>query len=136
MYRCATSSAETGSSSQAGARSSRSWTISRPSDWIAIQSRSLKKSRHCRRVAAEWGEAAGAAFPVDIEIVAAKRAGLLRDISELLAREGARIAGSRSIEEDAGVRLRYTVEVENIAQLSRILKLARELRGVARAARR
>jgi GTP pyrophosphokinase len=97
---------------------------------------SLKRLEARRRVAAEWGEAAGAAFPVDIEIVAAKRAGLPRDISEVLAREGARIAGSRSMEEDAGVRLRYTIEVENIAQLSRILKLARELRGVARAARR
>jgi GTP pyrophosphokinase len=97
---------------------------------------SLKRLDVRRQVAAEWGEAAGAAFPVDIEIVAARRAGLLREISDVLAREGLRIAGSRSIEEDAGVRLRYTVEVENIDQLSRALRLVRELRGVARAGRR
>ena len=97
---------------------------------------SLRRLDVRRQVAAEWGEAAGAAFPVDIEIVATRRAGLLREISDVLAREGMRIAGSRSIEEDAGVRLRYTVEVENIDQLARAMRLVRELRGVARAGRR
>jgi GTP pyrophosphokinase len=97
---------------------------------------SLKRLDARRRVAAEWGDAAGVAFPVDIEIVAAKRTGLLREVSDVFAREGIRIAGSRSVEENAGVRLRYTVEVENIDQLSRVLKLAREVRGVARAGRR
>ena len=97
---------------------------------------SLKRLDARRRVAAEWGDAAGVAFPGDIEIVAAKRTGLLREVSDVFAREGIRIAGSRSVEENAGVRLRYTVEVENIGQLSRVLKLAREVRGVARAGRR
>ena len=89
-----------------------------------------------RRVTAEWGEAAGAAFPVDIEIVATRRTGLLRELSEVLAREKVRIAGSRSTEQDATVRLRYTLEVANIGQLTRVLALVREVRGVARAARR
>jgi len=78
----------------------------------------------------------GAVFPVGIEIVAAKRTGLLRELSEVLAREKIRIAGSRSAEEDAVVRLRYTLEVANIGQLARVLALIREVRGVARAARR
>jgi GTP pyrophosphokinase len=88
-----------------------------------------------RKVAAEWG-AAGGAFPVDIEVVARRRAGLLRELSEIIAREKARIVGSRAVEEDGAVRLRYTVEVENIGRLQRILALVREVRGVARAARR
>ena len=47
-----------------------------------------------------------------------------------------RIAGSRSTEEDASVRLRYTIEVSNLGQLARALTLIREVRAVARPARR
>jgi GTP pyrophosphokinase len=97
---------------------------------------SLKRLDPKRRVTAEWGQAEGGAFPVDIEIVAARRTGLLRDISEVLAREKNRIVGSRAVEEDSGVRLRYTIEVANIGQLARVLAVLREVRGVARAARR
>jgi GTP pyrophosphokinase len=96
----------------------------------------LKRLDAKRRVTAEWGEAEGGAFPVDVEILAGKRAGLLRELSEVLAREKVRIVGSRSTEEDAAVRLRYTLEVGNIGQLSRVLTLLHEVRGVARAARR
>ena len=97
---------------------------------------SLQRLDAKRRVTADWGESDGAAFPVDIEIVAARRAGLLRELSEVMAREKVRIASSRSTEEDAAMRLRYTVEVANIGQLVRVLALPREVRGVARAARR
>jgi GTP pyrophosphokinase len=97
---------------------------------------SLKRLDAKRRMSAEWGQSEGGAFPVDIEIVAARRTGLLRDISEVLAREKNRIVGSRAIEEDSAVRLRYTIEVANIGQLARVLAMLREVRGVARAARR
>ena len=97
---------------------------------------SLKRLDAKRRMSAEWGESGGAAFPVDVEVVAAKRTGLLRELSEVLAREKIRIAGSRSAEQDGTVRLRYTLEVADIGQLQRVLALVREVRGVARAARR
>ena len=97
---------------------------------------SLKRLDAKRRMSAEWGESGGAAFPVDVEVVAAKRTGLLRELSEVLAREKIRIAGSRSTEQDGTVRLRYTLEVADIGQLQRVLALVREVRGVARAARR
>ncbi len=97
---------------------------------------SLKRLEAKRQVSAEWGKSGGGAFPVDIEIVAARRTALARDISEVLAREKIRIVGSRSVEEDAAVRLRYTVEVADIGQLQRLLTLIRGVRGVARAARR
>jgi len=97
---------------------------------------SLMRLESRRQVAAEWGESGNAAFPVDIEIVAARRAALARDISEVLAREKIRIAGSRLVEEDAAVRLRYTIEIADISQLQRLLTQIRRVRGVARAARR
>jgi GTP pyrophosphokinase len=97
---------------------------------------SLKRLDAKRRVSAEWGEAGETAFPVDFEVVAVKRPGLLRELAEVLAREKIRIAGSRSTEVDARVRLRYTIEVANLGQLTRVLTLIRNVRGVARAARR
>jgi len=97
---------------------------------------SLMRLESRRQVAAEWGESGNAAFPVDIEIIAARRAALARDISEVLAREKIRIAGSRLVDEDAAVRLRYTIEVADISQLQRLLTQIRRVRGVARAARR
>ena len=97
---------------------------------------SLKRLDAKRRVAAEWGEAGEAAFPVDVEVVAEKRGGLLRELSEVLAREKIRIAGLRSVEDDVSARLRYTLEVIDLGQLARVLTLIREVRGVARAARR
>jgi len=97
---------------------------------------SLKRLESKRQVTAEWGESGGGAFPVDIEIVAARRAALARDISEVLAREKIHIVGSHSVEEEAAVRLRYTVEVTDIGQLQRLLMVIRGVRGVARAARR
>ena len=97
---------------------------------------SLKRLESRRQVSAEWGKSGGGAFPVDIEIVAARRAALARDISEVLAREKICIVGSRSVEEDASVRLRHTIEVADISQLQRLLTQIRRVRGVARAARR
>jgi GTP pyrophosphokinase len=97
---------------------------------------SLNRLESKRRVAAEWGESGGGAFPVDVEIVAARRAALTRDIAEVTAREKVRIVGSRTAEDEAAVRLRYTVEIADLGQLQRLLKLIRGVRGVARAARR
>jgi hypothetical protein len=50
MYRSAVASADSGSASQLGARSSRIWPISRFSASLARQSASEKKSTNCRRI--------------------------------------------------------------------------------------
>jgi GTP pyrophosphokinase len=97
---------------------------------------SLKRLESRRQVSAEWGKSVGGAFPVDIEIVAARRAALARDIAEVFVREKISIAGSRLAEEDAAVRLRYTIEIADIGQLQRLLTQIRRVRGVARAGRR
>jgi GTP pyrophosphokinase len=96
----------------------------------------LKRLDSKRRVTAEWGDSQGAEFAVDIEVVAARRAGLLRDVSDALAREKIRIIASRTTEVDGVVRLRYTVAVADLAHLGAVLELIRNVRGVTRAARR
>jgi (p)ppGpp synthase/HD superfamily hydrolase len=89
-----------------------------------------------RVVAADWGESAGATYPVEVEVHAADRAGLRREIAEVLARERIAIAASTSAASDAAVRLRLVLEVPDLGHLHRALALIREVRGVARAARR
>lgn len=88
-----------------------------------------------RLVTAEWGDAEGATFPVDIDIEAVDRTGLLRDISEVLSRERINVTATKSSSSDLAARMRFTLEVENLDQLQRVLGLIREVRGVTRAAR-
>ena len=89
-----------------------------------------------RMVTAEWGEAAGATFPVDIEIEAIDRTGLLRDISEVLSRERINVTATNTLSSDFAARMRFTVEVANLEQLRRVLGMIRQVRGVVRAVRR
>jgi len=96
----------------------------------------VRRLDHNRLVTAEWGKSGGATFPVDIEIEAAERAGLAREIADVLAREKIRVLATRSAASEAAARMRFTLEVADLAQLSRVLALLRELRGVTRAARR
>jgi GTP pyrophosphokinase len=89
-----------------------------------------------RRVTAEWGESAGASFPVDIEVEAADRTGLLRDISDVFSRERINVTATSAASRETAARMRFTIEVADLGQLARALALIREVRGVTRAARR
>ncbi|MGQ0749270.1 MAG: RelA/SpoT family protein [Betaproteobacteria bacterium] len=89
-----------------------------------------------RLVPAEWGQAEGVTFPVEIEVEAIDRTGLLRDISEVLSRERINVTATHSLSAHLAARMRFTLEVRDGDQLKRVLALIREVRGVTRAARR
>jgi GTP pyrophosphokinase len=89
-----------------------------------------------RRVDAEWGEAGGATFPVDVLLEAVDRTGLLRDISDVLTRERINVIATSTQSSAHVARMRFTLEVENLDQLQRVLVLVREVKGVTTAARR
>ncbi|MGA0025393.1 MAG: RelA/SpoT family protein, partial [Burkholderiales bacterium] len=89
-----------------------------------------------RRIAAEWGGAADATFPVEIVVDATDRTGLLRDISEVLSRERVNVTATRSSSNDLSARMRFTVEIRNLDQLRQVLGLIRGVRGVLQAERR
>ena len=89
-----------------------------------------------RRVAAEWGDARGATFAVDVMIEAVDRTGLLRDISDVFTRERINVAATATQSSDHIARMRFTLEVENVDQLQRVLGSVREVKGVMTAARR
>lgn len=89
-----------------------------------------------RRIAAEWGVPGTTTFPVEIVVDAVDRTGLLRDISEVLSRERINVTATRSTSTDMSARMRFTVEITDLAQLQKMLALICEVKGVLRAVRK
>ncbi len=95
--------------------------------------------RHPERlVEAAWGDAArqGGTFSVDVAVRAAERLGLLRDVSEVLAREQVRVSGLQSYVRQGSAMLFLTLEVKSLEQLERCLPLIEAVQGVVSAKRR
>jgi GTP pyrophosphokinase len=88
-----------------------------------------------RMVAAAWGLTTGQHFPVDLRIEARDRQGLLRDISEILSRERINVTATATLSRGEFASMSFTVEVEGVDQLTKVLGLIREVRGVTRAER-
>jgi GTP pyrophosphokinase len=75
-----------------------------------------------RLILVTWGSKAGETYPVNIQVRAWDRVGLLKDISTLLADEKVNIIFVQTVtNDDRTVSLRITIEVENVGQLSRVL---------------
>ncbi len=80
------------------------------------------------------GERSSALFPVDVVVQADDRQGLLRDLTELFAREKMNVTGvrSRSLRDSSGgtAWMTFTLEVADSARLGRVLALADRIDGV------
>ncbi|WP_250499298.1 bifunctional (p)ppGpp synthetase/guanosine-3',5'-bis(diphosphate) 3'-pyrophosphohydrolase [Caballeronia sp. GAWG1-5s-s] len=75
-------------------------------------------------------------YPVDLAVESADRQGLLRDISEVFAREKMNVIGVKSQSRRNIAFMQFTVEVSNAAQIQRACTLLGEVPGVIRASRR
>src|SRR4051812_34138253 len=64
-----------------------------------------------RLIEADWGASADATFPVDVEIHAIDRTGLLRDITEIFSRERINVTATNTVSRDASAHMRLTVEI-------------------------
>lgn len=75
-------------------------------------------------------------YPVDVEIQAYDRQGLLRDISEVFAKEKMNVIGvkTRSIKDMA--HMTFTVEVSLVSRLQKVLEIIQDVSGVRTARRR
>jgi len=96
-----------------------------------------------RVIEVQWGRAApkagtgvAAVYPVDVAVEAADRQGLLRDISEVFAREKTNVIGvqTQSIKDTAWMT--FTVEVSDAGRLNKVLASVAGVRGVRSARRR
>ena len=94
-----------------------------------------------RKIAVDWGpsERSDAVYPLDLQIEAADRPALLRDIGEVFAREKINVVGvkTQSVRDRTGstAHMTFTVEVGGTERLGAVLKALLLVQGV-RAARR
>jgi len=95
----------------------------------------LHEDEKDRLVPVEWGKT-DSLYPVNIQIEAWDRVGLMRDITTIVAEEKVNIAAVSSIHhDDHTVSENFTLETEGLAQLSRLLKKIDAVRGVIRITR-
>jgi GTP pyrophosphokinase len=89
-----------------------------------------------RVIETEWGlTGSDTVFPVDIFIQASDRQGLLRDISEVLAREKINVTGVNTLSNKGSARMVFTAEIMSTGQLQKALASIAEVKGVLEARR-
>ncbi|HCX80744.1 MAG: GTP pyrophosphokinase [Curvibacter sp. RIFCSPHIGHO2_12_FULL_63_18] len=92
-----------------------------------------------RLIDVEWGVPSGKdgnVYPVDVAVEAIDRQGLLRDISDVFAKEKMNVIGVQTQSVKGIAWMTFTVEVAESGRLARVLKIVGELAGVRTARRR
>lgn len=92
-----------------------------------------------RVIDVEWGSPKSegqAVYPVDVSVEAADRQGLLRDISEVFAKEKMNVTGVQTQSVKGTAWMTFTVEVNDSGRLARVLGVVADVQGVRSARRR
>jgi GTP pyrophosphokinase len=92
-----------------------------------------------RVIAVTWGTHKAvdqAVYPVDVAVEAADRQGLLRDISEVFAKEKMNVIGVQTQSVKGTAWMTFTVEVADSGRLARVLGVVRDVPNVRSARRR
>jgi GTP pyrophosphokinase len=90
-----------------------------------------------RLIEVGWGAGGDQTYPVDVEVTAYDRAGLLRDITGLLANEKINVLGVNTITDKQQVAyMTFTLEIPNVETLSRVLVLIDQIPNVTRVRRK
>lgn len=93
-----------------------------------------------RTIEAAWDtaedRAADRVYPVDVQVEARDRQGLLRDISELLSRQKINVTAVKMQSKNGMALMRFTLELAGGESLRKILVLLREVAGVMNVKRR
>ncbi|MBH1964183.1 MAG: bifunctional (p)ppGpp synthetase/guanosine-3',5'-bis(diphosphate) 3'-pyrophosphohydrolase [Comamonadaceae bacterium] len=76
------------------------------------------------------------AYPVDVAVEATDRQGLLRDISDVFAREKMNVIGVKTQSVKGWAWMTFTVEVSDTARLAQVLRTVHDVPGVRVAKRR
>jgi len=80
--------------------------------------------------ARETKGAARPIYPVDVVLRARDRQGLLRDVSDVFARDRLNVTAVQTRSRDGVAQMQFTVEVPGIPQLDRTLKVVRDVDGM------
>ncbi|MFN9728009.1 RelA/SpoT family protein [Acidovorax sp.] len=93
-----------------------------------------------RVIDVEWGApkrvVTAAVYPVDVAVEAADRQGLLRDVSEVFAREKTNVIGVQTQSIKGTAWMTFTVEVSDSGRLNKVLSIVAGVSGVRSARRR
>ncbi|WP_443083551.1 RelA/SpoT family protein [Variovorax sp. SRS16] len=92
-----------------------------------------------RVIDVEWGAQkpdAGSVYAVDVAVEAADRQGLLRDISDVFAREKMNVIGVQTQSVKGTAWMTFTIEIADAARLVQVLHVVASVAGVRSARRR
>jgi GTP pyrophosphokinase len=94
-----------------------------------------------RVIEVDWGtpkhvDKGGPVYPVDVAVEAADRQGLLRDISDVFAREKTNVIGVQTQSVKGTAWMTFTVEVADSGRLNKVLGIVASVSGVRSARRR
>ena len=95
-------------------------------------------TRHPERViAAQWGGGAGgdSLYPVELQVDASDRMGLLRDISDVFSREHIGVTAMKTRSHAGQVRMTLTTELPGGDAVQRTMRQLRDVPGVVNVAR-
>ena len=103
--------------------------------------REMKAKNPERVIEVDWGkpkhvDKGGPVYPVDVAVEAADRQGLLRDISDVFAREKTNVIGVQTQSVKGTAWMTFTVEVSDSGRLSKVLGIVANVSGVRSARRR
>jgi len=101
-----------------------------------VNARALSKRAPERLIDVAWGGQADASYPVDVFVLALDRQGLLRDVSEVFAREKMNVIGVNTLTQRGDAQMQFTIEVADVAALKRAIAQLGEVAGVISARRR
>ena len=90
----------------------------------------LRRANPARVMPAEWVLDAGAAFEVDIRLKAFDRQGLLRDISDVIAKDRLDVLRVNTDSRGEYAHMQITVRVKELQQLSRLLARLQHVQNV------
>ena len=90
-----------------------------------------------RVIEVSWGDNQVETYPVDIEISAYDRQGLLRDVTSVLANERVNVTGMQTMTDASAntARLQLSIEVDSLSQLSQVLDRVQRIHNVIAAKR-
>ena len=97
---------------------------------------SLGADQRERLMPADWGKTGEEApFSADLEVVAVDRQGLLRDISEAIARERINVTAVNTLSRGVHAFMRFTLQVGSADGIARVLRQVKDVPGVDTARR-
>ena len=98
--------------------------------------KSLLKKDPDRVIECTWGDAQDAIYAVEVRVLAVDRPGLLRDISEVFAKERINVTAVTTQSSKGQARMGFAVQIKVASQLERALLSIGEIKGVLEARRR